>query len=109
MFFKYLSLQTNFFHRFHLANVARHFKENTILIFGASWTKKLFPAQTNERYQRFKRILFSLGIKFDLNQKILAFWTKFAQNGNLRSKRENLNPNIEFSIFELALMPNFIF
>ena len=84
-------------------------KKTLFSFFGASWTKKFFPAQTNERYQRIKRILFSLGIKFDLNQKILAFWTKFAQNGNLWSKRENLNPNIEFSIFELALMPNFIF
>ena len=109
MFFKYLSLQTNFFHRFHLANVACHFKENTILIFWSKLDQKIISRQTNERYQRIKRILFSLGIKFDLNQKILAFWTKFAQNGNLRSKRENLNPNIEFSIFELALMPNFIF
>ena len=109
MFFKYLSLQTNFFHRFHLANVARHFKENTILIFWSKLDQKIISRQTNERYQRIKRILFSLGIKFDLNQKILAFWTKFAQNGNLRSKRENLNPNIEFSISELALMPNFIF
>ena len=40
---------------------------------------------------------------------IFNFWTKFAQEGYLRSKTERDNIIIEFCIFELVLVPNFNF
>ena len=53
-------------------------------------------------------IQISLCIKFHFEQAILNFWTKFAQERYLWSKAEKVKIIIEFCIFKLVLVPNFI-
>ena len=48
------------------------------------------------------------GTKFQFKQAILIFWTELTRRKYFRSKTEKLNISIEFSIFELVYIPNFV-
>ena len=73
--------------------------------------KRYFPVQKIklELHHQIQHISISLNTQFHLKQTILNFWTKFAQTGYFWFITEKANIIIEFSIFELVQLPNFIF
>ena len=73
------------------------------------WPKREFVVQKTEKLNHhwILHIRISLSTIFHFKQSIWNFGTKFAQKGNLRSKRAKLNISIEFCIFELVEVPNF--
>ena len=50
-----------------------------------------------------------VGIKIQLKQTILIFWTKFAHRGYFQSEMNKMNTNIGFCIFKLLYVSNFTF
>ena len=50
---------------------------------------------------------FIFGTKFQLELKILTFWTKFAQKGYFWSQTKEVNITIEFYTIELVQVPTF--
>ena len=69
----------------------------------------MFPVynRKSEQHHLILQIQISLSTKFQLKLKFLTFWTKFSQKGRFRSKTENVNNAIEFSILELVSVVNF--
>ena len=49
-----------------------------------------------------------VGTKFQLKLNVLKFQTTFSQKGYFQSKIEEVNTTIEFYIFSLDLVTNFI-
>ena len=66
--------------------------------------KKTFSVKDGkcEHHLWILHIRISLGTKFDFNQIILNFGTKFARKEYLRSKTKKVSITIEFCIFELV-------
>ena len=56
----------------------------------------------NEHHRGIFHIQVILGTKFQLELKILTFWTKLAQKGYFWSKTEEVNITIELCLFELV-------
>ena len=96
------------------------FKLVSIPIFSLNWqlwffgpylpTKgSYFQSKTDkiDTTSEFLHIQISLCIKFNFEQTILNFWTKFTQARYLCSKTEKMSIIIKFCIFKLVLVPNF--
>ena len=60
----------------------------------------LVENKRNEHHYQIPQIWISLGTKFHLKHIIFIFWAKLARKLYSRSKRENLDITIKFSIFE---------
>ena len=70
----------------------------------------VFPAtneEKNENHHRILQIRIRIYAEYQLQQKILTFWTKFFQKEYFRSKTEKVSITIKFCIFELVMVPNF--
>ena len=72
--------------------------------------KRVFLVQKKKfgHNHRIQQVRISVSMKFYLKQIILIFCTKFAQKGDIWSITGHMNIALEFNIFELVWVPNFI-
>ena len=85
--------------------------QQTILIFGTSFQKKVYfqlKTQKDEHHYWIRHIRISSGTNFQLKLTIAIFWTKFAKQGSyFQSKTDKIDTTIKFCIFELVFVSNF--
>ena len=70
--------------------------------------KRIFsPKRKKWATHQFQHTQINLGVKFQLKQTSLVFWTKFSQAEFFWSKSEKMSINNEFSILELVEVSGF--
>ena len=89
---------------FELVSAPNLTLKNKFWVLEPNLPKKGFSGRKRKSYYYHwvLHIQISLDTKFQLKQKILIFWNKFASIGDSRSKTEKVNNAIEFGIFELV-------
>ena len=91
-----------------MTNFRLNWQFRFFFFFLMKFSRKIICNKANEEDHWFLHIRISLGTKFQLKLTISNFWNKFAQREYFQSKVENLNTTIEFWIFELDYIANFI-
>ena len=96
---------------FELNQVPNFSLNRQFWFFRPSLPKKVFLVKKGgkkEHHHWMLHIRINPGTIFQLKLTILISWNKFSQKGCFRFKTEKVNTAIEFCIFELVQVPNFI-